>query len=219
MTDLLVQKRYRVLPEAIWEQIRRQYEQGRAPSELCRAYGVSKSTLFGRRDRESWKRNYRHHAHFAAPAGLSSEAVGTADPRFGEGVLFAADRDARPELVSSMNVDEGVLACPSEQPSPGTVPISPARRQDELLDLTRCLRYRIEEMLGDERLGAGSQGRQSRAAVDLATALEKLQKIERVAMGLDSGSPRTGTQVVIVVPAKMSEDEWGAAVAQRIEPS
>jgi hypothetical protein len=46
--------------------------------------------------------------------------------------------------------------------------------------------------------------------VDLATALEKLQKIERVALGLDAGRPQPGTQFVIVVPGKLREDEWTA---------
>ena len=48
----------------------------------------------------------------------------------------------------------------------------------------------------------------SRSAVDLTTALEKLQRVERKALDMDNGAPVNQVQMVIVTPGKMDSDKW-----------
>ncbi|MBK6898255.1 MAG: hypothetical protein IPH09_02970 [bacterium] len=66
-------------------------------------------------------------------------------------------------------------------------------------------------MTMDLNLGAGETGRRSRAAVDLATAVEKLQRIERTALQMHNTDTSDRSPVVIVVPAKMELGAWERA--------
>ena len=76
------------------------------------------------------------------------------------------------------------------------------------LEIASVLRYKLDQLMADERVGAGPQGRRSRSLLDLATTLEKLQRVERRALAMDEPGVPAHQQVIIVVPHKLSEDEW-----------
>lgn len=218
MSTSMVPSRYRILPEEVWSEVRRQYERGRSPLELCRLYGISKSTFMGRRRRDNWSRqasNCKRLGRDSAPGARGTSVGATAGRRLEQPVRVPSgslEQELAPDLCDRVQALAATVATPAVQVS------IPSVNNEELLGLTRCLRFRIEGMLADERLGAGPQGRRSRAVVDLATALEKLLKIERTVLGIDGGLQRSGPQVVIVVPAKLSDEEWAAAVSNRIAP-
>jgi hypothetical protein len=57
----------------------------------------------------------------------------------------------------------------------------------------------------------------TKALLDLCNCLERLQKIERTALGLDRSDGQAGTtNVVIVVPAKLSEADWSRSVGKAV---
>ena len=89
------------------------------------------------------------------------------------------------------------------RPAPSTDAVS-ARH----LEIASVLRYKLDQLMADEYVGAGPQGRMSRSILDLATTLEKLQRIERRALAMDEPGARSCQQVVILVPNKLTEDEW-----------
>ena len=65
-----------------------------------------------------------------------------------------------------------------------------------------------------DKMGAtGPHDRPSRALTELTQSLERIQKIERLALRMDVGSG-PAQAVVIIVPGKSSEEEW---TAQAIE--
>ena len=76
------------------------------------------------------------------------------------------------------------------------------------VETARLLRSRINQLLRGKELGAGPE-RQPQAVKDLSMALERLQKIERIALGVDNQQPMQTPGVVIVVPGKLSPEEWG----------
>ena len=87
-------------------------------------------------------------------------------------------------------------------PAAGAVSLE-ARRT---LDLVQTLAERLKRLLSSPQLVAEAMPLRDRtkSLLDLANALERLQKIERTAMGLDTGQGGATGTVVIIVPGKQS---------------
>jgi hypothetical protein len=85
------------------------------------------------------------------------------------------------------------------------------------LDLVQTLAERLKRLLSSPQLVAEAMPLRDRtkSLLDLANALERLQKIERTAMGLDTGQGGATGTVVIIVPGKQSEEEWTRKSLQR----
>lgn len=47
---------YAVLPETVWEAARRDYLKGESSTDICRRYGLARSTFHARAAREGWRR-------------------------------------------------------------------------------------------------------------------------------------------------------------------
>ena len=212
-------KRYTLLSRDTWQHIRQLYESGTSPAELCRRFRISQSTLFSRRRREGWCPSVAPVGDSCTPGLLTDPTIEITSPsgecrhRPGQDPESSS---STPIFVAPELVTEGEpKVCP-----PG---IDGSRTQyryevtQDHLRMARDLRARIEELTHDLDLGAGTHGRRSRAAVDLATATEKLQKIERSALGMDRHDQVDRPKMVIVVPAKLSETEWTRA-AKMIRP-
>jgi len=199
---------YRIQPSGIWRTVRQLYESGRSPSELCQQFGIRRSTFFSRRRREGWVNGNQESRHFSGknqPISIDQENGAL------EGRTHCIEAQIHGQKVSSRIPQELLLPetqpAASPDPDPEYESIALAITDDHLR-MAQQIRFRIEGLTADERLGAGPQGRQSRAAVDLATALEKVQKVERMALGLDKRDKPASVNAVIIVPPKMTETEW-----------
>ncbi len=190
-------KRYATMPSSTWIMIRRHYEQGVPPAELCRRYGVSQSTLFSRRKREEWERVKSD----CAIAGEMSFVSMTTSPHTDEA-------PAQLSVVTGDTTNKQLSVCVGDFAPPASTASRGIAVSEAHLRMAADLRLRIDELTTDIDLGAGTHGRRSRAAVDLATAVEKLQKIERTALGLDHSNVDVRSQVVIIVPQKMDQETW-----------
>ena len=209
MKSKSTRKPYRKLPPETWKQIRRDYEGGGSPELLCRQYGLNTSTLFARRKKEGWSRNESVPGPGVNPGG----GTGGLD-----GLATGATQPPSPAMGGLQVGGHGACTGPEqEHVRSGMGDLLTPRsesglQQDKIavnqshLSLASSLRHRIGQLAGDQRLGAGPQGRMSRAAVDLATAIEKVQKIERRALEMDDGPPVNNVQMVILAPAKMDPD-------------
>lgn len=202
MTANPVRKAYKKVAPAIWQTIRRQYEAGQSPTLLCQQYGISPSTFFTRRKHEGWEQVATDlpKADILATGGAEaqlSDLDGT--PDFCDQIDCS---DAQEPVYADMGGD---LSTNSELPlqMPSTEVIS-ARH----VEIASVLQYKLDQLLADEYIGAGPQGRKSRSLLDLATTLEKLQRIERKALAMDEPGAQSTQRVVILVPQKLDEDEW-----------
>ena len=82
--------------------------------------------------------------------------------------------------------------------------------------LVRRLSVRIKDLL--DRLGADlDPGTEASVLNSLSLTLQRLQSVERTALGIKDGEHASRPAVVIVVPAMAaSESEWVKAVAQDV---
>lgn len=199
--------KYRLLPPEVWSEVRQSYESGRPPTLICREFGIGKSTLMERRRRESWARS-----------PLRVQQMGdcaAADERLRDGAGGGWPGQEGEHAVTELD-----LLGTAVQPDPGQaaadppVSLEPARSAEERaitrshLRLASTLRHRINSLLLEDELGAGTGNRRSRAVLDAATALEKLQRVERVALGMHERDVAPRTNVVILVPPKLTPEEW-----------
>ena len=67
--------------------------------------------------------------------------------------------------------------------------------------------------MAGENMGA-CPDKQPQAVKDLTMALERLQKIERLALKMDDPVVQAGPSVVILCPPKLSPDEWAEQARQ-----
>ena len=172
---------YTKLGQADWELIRVRYIAGESPRVLAMEFGIAESTLYRRKELESW------------PKGGSVHENGGQDfQAYNEVREISADTSLLPDLPSNNGSNANAHH------------VSTARQ----------LRKRINRLLaGDNHLGS-SPDRQPQAIKDLTMALEKLQRIERLALGLDKGLNDPQAGVIILVPGKSSEKDWLSSVAQ-----
>ena len=204
-----LQKPYRILPPATWKQIRHQYEAGHSPTLLCEQYKISQSTFFSRRNREGWVLPGSDHG----PGTTETSEVTL--PRFSDLDAESGNRAQDPRSPCEQFPRQTGKTVPQNcEPVPSGLDST----SESHLSMAQVLKHRIDRLAADERLGSGPQGRMSRAVVDLATAVEKLQRIERKALGMDTGAGDVRQQVVIIVPQKLSEEDWKAK-AQELRSS
>ena len=88
------------------------------------------------------------------------------------------------------------------------------------IESAALLRDRIDTLMSGEHMGA-SPDKQPQAVKDLTMALERLQKIERLALKMDDEVVQRGASVIILCPAKQSEEAWaeeGGRVPVEIVP-
>lgn len=184
--------KYHKLDENEWKLIRHRYEAGEAPRGLAAEFGIAESTLFRRRSQEQWTRS--------APLARTPAAVAVAHE------LCAAT--AAVERAAGQPLDQELCAIPclTGGALPAAAPEVLAASAEHLVTARR-LQRRINQLLSGDFLGA-SADRQPQAVKDLATALERLQKVERLALGLDTAAPERAAGLVIVIPAKLSPEQW-----------
>jgi len=186
------------LPQEVWAEIRARYERGDNVHEIWADYGVPESTFHWRRRYENWKRR-------------DTVAAAQAVARAAKQPTAANITAAVDQLEARM--EQHVLA--SGAPRPTTIaPAAPPARAlpaeaRRTLALVGLMVSKLQRLLQSPQLleeGVSLRDR-SKSLLDMTNALERLQKVERTALGLDQGPVTAGT-VVIVVPRKESEEEW-----------
>lgn len=201
---------YRILPNEIWSEIRRQFVAGMGPAEICRRFGVARSTLSTRRKAGNWDDQRRVARQIRAEC---------AAPAMGSGKQGGGEKDGLPDQLAALDPavqeplweqDPGGAGHPVRNPDREG---SWSRKIEEVrlahVSLAAALRRRLDLLVAEGALGVTPGARPSRDVLDVATALEKLQRIERTALGVDD--QKIGTRdVVIVIPAKLSTEEWQA---------
>lgn len=183
---------YHKLDSDEWKLIRRRYEAGEAPRALAAEFRVAESTLFRRRSQEQWSRTVASPGAPVAMTVAHELSAATAAIERAAGLPIDQDRELAPRLTSG-------AALPA---APEILAVSA-----DHLATARRLQRRINQLLSGDFLGA-SADRQPQAVKDLSMALERLQKVERLALGLDTAPPEQTAGVVIVIPAKLSPEEW-----------
>jgi hypothetical protein len=190
---------YKMLPQGDWDRMRAMYEAGEPPSVIIRTFGICYGTLATRRKREGWSRPEKQ---LVAPDATDADA---ADEMNDQG---------REEEEGGRGPEKTRAVAPAAPPAaPPTLPLSAEERErreatSAQLRLARGLRQRIDRILTQEDCGAGPKGAESRAVLDATSALEKLQKVERVALGMEAERGGDRASVVIVVPQKLSGADW-----------
>ena len=212
-----VRKPYRILSPEVWAEIRRQYIAGISPAEICRRFGVPRSTLTTRRSAEGWDtqreqlKAIRHRLDSSGAAADEQHKVGQegSDARLPHS---RADHGERLYARAPMASGDDVRTCRADTPPSGTGAL-----QDAYREFAGVMNLLVELMVSDEALWTASGSRPSRNILEAAKALEKLQRVERAALGLDERSSSGRTSGVIVLPAKLTVEEWQAQVRSRPE--
>lgn len=212
MTTKTRHNRYNLLPADTWKHIRQLYESGLSPAEICRRFRIKKTTLFSRRRREGWELNRQSTNELAAIHSIVEPDNSLVTIESDSEMCLGSEEATALDPVPAEPVDHVRSLAPNLLP-----PVPSEYITQDQLRLARDLRARIEELIHDLDLGAGTHGRRSRAAVDLATAVEKIQKIERTAMGVDKADNSDQMVGVILATGKLSEDEWLEMVAEVVE--
>lgn len=201
---------YRILPREIWHEIQRQYLAGRRPAEICRRFGVPRSTLTSRRIAGSWDTQREEFRRIRDDLGSIGPQAG-AD---GRPCLGAQQSDGQHSGVSARerlyrrtpaSYRSGARNCGPDAAADGASDLQVAYRE-----FSAVLRHWIELMVGEEAAGCSAGIRPSRIVLDAIRALERLQLAERAALGIEKCSQPEPSNVVIVVPAKLSFEEWQA---------
>lgn len=201
--------KYRILPPEVWIEIRRMYEEGRPAWLICREFGIGKSTLMERRRRENWRCKSIYDNSLPDDGGEGNSPEGDAT----DGVYGDAELE---NAAGGTSAESGLQPIPARTPpdalaSAGDPAVNPAAVQEVTrshLRLAATIRRKITALLVEPELGAGTGNRRSRAALDAATALEKLQRVERVALGMNEREIAPTTRVVIMVPPKLDPETW-----------
>ncbi len=205
-------KPYRILSQEVWAEIRRQYIAGCGPAEICRRFGVARSTLTSRRAKEGWDelcvelgriRSQKESLVSGSPLAAEQEKAGEDPPfRFSyestEDQVMAHGRGVGEDGARNLDTNDV------------------ARRADAVNDaylaLAGALRRRVDAVTAEQCLAPGQSQRPHRDVLDAANALEKLQRVERTALGLNNHDSAPRTNVVILVPPKMDPGEWQSAI-------
>jgi hypothetical protein len=200
---------YQTLPIKAWREIRRRYEAGAPTSSLCRAYGVPASTFHNRRRREGWLRELPSPQGDADAAAVGWSILPGATDQAGVAIEGNSTLMARAtEKVRTLPNQQASTLPPSGRPPDVHLGANSALEVNAShLRLAANLRRRVLELIEENDLGA-APGRQSRALTDLATAIERLQRVERKALEMDERGADQRPNVIIVVPTKLSEEEW-----------
>jgi len=195
------------MPDAVWDEIRDEYEAGHSCVSIIKKYGVAEATLHWRRAKGKWQRKTTKEAEKAVrmatieptPTNIraavsvlekrvQADVPSTSRPRGGAADLKSARAALPVEALRTMNLVDILIA-----------KLTQILKSVQLTDDDTPLRERTKSFL------------------DLTNALQKLQEIERTALGFDDGRVNAGGTVVIMVPQKQNEDDWSRNVKQ-IQP-
>lgn len=213
-----IRKPYRILSPELWTEIRRQYIAGIGPAEICRRFGVPRSTLTTRRSEEDWdtQRDQLQAVRHRLEASCSASEEQLHAGRDVLDVCPAPSRGGSGEQLwphaPTTNGDD-VRTFRTDDPTVG-----PGSLQEAYLEFSEVMHLMVELMVSDESLGGRCGTRPTRNILEAARALEKLQQVERAALGLDSLASAPATRGVIVVPSKLSIEEWQDQVGAGGEP-
>jgi len=187
--------RYRKLNQMQWDEIRLAYEAGSTVARLARMYGVSPSAIHSRKRKHGW----------ILTKAVNGETVQSED-------LLAVARSG----AGMEPPDEGLLggtqtsAPPDSSTIPPALPSTSSQANQSAEDILRSagvLLHRVNQvMAAPDRYTPKNKG-MSRTLLEMAQTLEKVQKMVRVALGMEGGDSR-GPRVIIVVPDKLPADEW-----------
>ena len=180
----------------LWAHVRREYESGLGHNAIVATYGIPGSTLQYHIRKEGWKKPPK-------AKRLTLDAVADPTPGNVEAAVSALEQVAGDHVFA-----------------PAPVPSSPqdlalAESNEQVLQLSELLALRLKGLLAspDATDTTLDYRARTRGLLDLANVLERLQTIQRKALGADTqGGPTVGT-VVIVAPGKASEEDWQARVA------
>lgn len=208
MSTNAVRKPYAIQSRDVWSEIRRQYLGGVRPAELCRRFGLARSTLTTRRSVEGWDEQRLVLQRIKQPSGPLRRApvpteedvtVVAQDPPAGANYVSLEPDPGRALEVTDIAVRNVAEAASSARAS---------AVNDAYLELAGSLRRRIDLMVTEDSIGTAPGARPSRDVLDAASALEKLQKVERTALGLEAHAAAGPQNVIIVVPPKLSPEVW-----------
>ncbi len=194
-------KKRQRLPEEVWTSIRQRYEQGTPVKELIAEYAMNESTFHWRRKHHNW----------AQPRQRASEA------------LKRAVKDPTPDRVGeALDILE---SNPIEHDTSGSPPVPAPDDERSLANtrtmvLIRSLYVRLEALLRAPEVTSKDTAYRdrTRGLLDITNALERIQKIERKALGLDEGLTAVPGTVIIMAPGKEKQDEWSNVEAVNVLP-
>lgn len=196
---------YRILDSDMWTTIRARYENGDPPKILLREYGLPESTFYKRRKVEGWT------------VSESNKALQTMDvDKELISIESSIDRAAGAFELPAVITEDPPLSLVDADANDAAVEAIDHRRHtvnQSHIESAALLRDRIDTLMSGEYMGA-SPDKQPGAVKDLTMALERLQKIERLALKMDDEAVQSGPSVVILCPQKLSPDAWAQEVGK-----
>ncbi len=188
------------LTASIWDEVREKWEAGASANSLIKGYGIPISTFYRRAKKESW------HPH--CPDGSPGRT--NAMPNS----LIESELVPFREILDTKPASDVLALLPPPDSTPEAARLAEsARRALRTLD---TILTRVRDSLGSPQLrdeGVALKDR-TKALLDLCTILEKVQKVERTALGAETDRAGPAGTLVIVVPQKLSEEEWGRQAMQ-----
>lgn len=190
----------------LWNEIRHKWEHGAKSSDLIRTYDIPSATFYKRLHKEGWVQHVSD-----AMIQAITEAAKDPSPLNLSRAVEAVDDRRRADVMA--------LARPGLAPAPAG---PEAQRLQEsaaaTLRLADTTLKRVRDLLASKQLHDEALPLKDRtkAVLDLVNVLERLQKIERTALGMDAGQQAGNVNVVIMVPGKMDEDQWTRRVAGEV---
>jgi len=195
---------YRILDPQLWATIRSRYEDGVRPRILIREYGLSESTFYKRRKVEGWTASESTKALHAMD--VDKELIS---------IESSIDRVAGAFELPAVITEDPPLSLVEADAHDAAIEAMDHRRHtvnQSHIESAALLRDRIDTLMSGENMGA-SPDKQPGAVKDLTMALERLQKIERLALKMDDEAVQSGP-VVILCPQKLSPDAWAQEVGK-----
>ena len=182
--------KYKKLTELEWEELQIRWEAGESAAALAREFGCSDSTIQKRRRVHGWERVVAPPPRMGQP--IEGESVNLKYPN-NETVAEGGSELLRPDTVAG-------------------APRLPDRAREATsahLRAAKNLRHRLDQLLAEPQRHTPENSRLSRTLLEASQTLEKIQRVERVALEMD-GLRKPGPAVVILIPDKKPLEEWQA---------
>lgn len=165
--------------------IRKQYEAGETIKNLAKAFKRGQSTLYRIAKEQGWVRRCR-------------------------GYLPAlADEDKKTKRVEKAKSGEQLPVELTPQVAMSALDKRREKVTKTQLAVAEKIMAEVDRIFALPDLGTEGKAPRTRALNDLTQALERIQKVERIALAMDQPG-QSGTQVVIIVPGKDDEEAWAA---------
>ena len=176
------------------------------PGLLCALYDLPRQTLYSRIKREGWINPRTTGTRILA--GLREAA---ATEEHARKLLDEVTGDSRPEEHVRLRDGDLPPADPRTEQSEKALAVNKGH-----LTLAAEIRTKLQALLRKTK-AAGGEDRASRVFLEITTALEKLQKIERMALEMDRGQ-NVAVPVIIMATPKAKVGEWAQAEAVEVFP-